>query len=107
MLTREQILQTNDLPSETVAVPEWGDGAEVHVRTMSGTERDGFEQEIIEARKTGAELVNIRARLAVKTVCDSNGTRLFTDEDVEALGKKSGRVLDRIFDAAQRLNGIG
>lgn len=108
MLTREHIFQTNDLPTETVAVPEWGgEGAAVHVRTMSGTDRDAFEQEIIEARKEGAELVNIRARLAVKTVCDASGNRLFIDDDAEALGKKSGMVLNRIFDVAQRLNGIG
>lgn len=105
MLTKDQIFSASDLPTEEVQVPEWG--GSVFVRTMSGIERDGFEQGIVEARKSGTELVNIRARLAVKVVCDSDGKRLFTDDDAAALGKKSGRALDRIFDVAQRLNGIG
>src|SRR4051794_20112140 len=105
MLTKDQILSASDLPTEPVQVPEWG-GC-VYLRTMSGTERDSFEQGIVDARKSGTELVNIRARLAVKTVCDQSGTRLFTDDDADALGKKSGKALDRIFEVAQRLNGIG
>ena len=45
MLTREQILQSDDLPCETVPVPEWG--GEVQVRTMTGTDRDAFEASLI------------------------------------------------------------
>ena len=32
---------------------------------------------------------------------------MFTDRDVERLGKKSALALDRIYEVAQRLNGIG
>ncbi len=45
MLTREQILQSDDLPRETVQVPEWG--GEVQVRTMTGTDRDAFVASLI------------------------------------------------------------
>ena len=31
----------------------------------------------------------------------------FTENQVEELGKKSAKVLDRLFDAAQKLSGIG
>lgn len=106
MLTRDQILSSNDLPSEPVAVPEWG--GTVHVRTMSGTDRDAFEQSMLDARTKGEpNLINIRARLAVKTVANADGERLFSDQDAEALGRKSARALDRVFAVAQRLNGIG
>lgn len=118
MLTKDQILSASDRPTEEVPVPEWG--GSVFVRTMSGTDRDAFEQDIIDARKHDAEraeqsdapvksteLTNIRARLAVKTICDAEGNRLFGDDDADTLGKKSGKALDRIFDVAQRLNGIG
>src|SRR5690349_15146048 len=105
MLSKDQILSATDLPLEEVPVPEWG--GSVFVKTMSGTERDAFEEGIVEARKSGTELVNIRARLAVYVVCDKTGARLFTDDDAEALGKKSGKALDRIFSVAQRLSGIG
>lgn len=102
MLTREQILQCDDLPKETVKVPEWG--GEVQVRTMTGTDRDAFEASLI--GKEG-RLENVRARLVSLTLCDAAGSRLFTDSDITALGGKSARALDRVFAVAQRLNGIG
>jgi hypothetical protein len=103
-LNKDSILAAADLPTEKVPCPEWG--GDVYVRTMAGTERDHFEQTIADGKKA-TNLNNVRARLAVKTVCDEKGNRLFSDDDADALGKKSGKVLDRIFDAAQRLNGIG
>lgn len=108
MSLKDQILSANDLPMEEVPTPEWGEGSFVFVRTMSGTERDAFEQSMLAAKKGGTtNLVNIRARLAVLCICDEKGQRLFADDDAEALGKKSAMVLDRIFEVAQRLNGIG
>ena len=106
MLTKDQIMAvTNDLPTEEVPVPEWG--GSVFVRTMTGAERDSFEQTMLDNKKSGTNLTNIRARLAARVVCDSAGARLFTDKDADALGGKSAKVLDRIFEVAQRLNGIG
>lgn len=108
MLTKDQILNADDLPREPVNVPEWGTGAVVYVRTMSGAERDAFEQSVLDAKRNGTtNLVNIRARLAVKVLCDEQGKRLFDDQDAEALGRKSSMVLDRVFAVAQKLNGIG
>lgn len=34
MLTREQILQSDDLPRETVQVPEWGGEVQVTTQTI-------------------------------------------------------------------------
>jgi hypothetical protein len=102
MLTREQILQCDDLPREIVKVPEWG--GEVQVRTMTGTDRDAFEASLI--GKEG-RLENVRARLVSLAVCDESGDRLFGDADIAALGAKSAKALDRVFAVAQRLNGIG
>lgn len=104
MLSKAAILAASDLPTEQVPVPEWG--GTVTVRTMSGAERDAFEASIIEG-KTGGRLVNVRAKLAVRVLCDDKGARLFDDDDADALGAKSGKALDRVFDVAQRLNGIG
>ena len=44
MLTKDQILKSDDLPSEEVSVPEWG--GSVMVRSMTGYERDQFEQSV-------------------------------------------------------------
>jgi len=102
MLSKEQILKADDLPIETVEVPEWG--GSVLVRTMTGTERDAFETSLIDGKERN--LTNIRAKLCSKCMVDQSGERLFADSDITALGKKSASALDRVFSAAQRLNGI-
>jgi len=106
LLTREAILQADDLPRELVEVPEWG-GA-LYVRALTGAERDAFEQSIVETRgkNTRMNLRNIRARLVALTVIDEDGNRLFSDDDVEALGRKSAAALNRVFEVAQRLSGL-
>ena len=45
ILTRDQILQANDLVTETVEVPEWG--GSVFVKSLTGVERDQFEAAIV------------------------------------------------------------
>ena len=102
ILSKDAILAADDLPRETVIIPEWG--GEVLVRTMSGTDRDTFEASLLE--KDG-RMENVRARLVALTLCDSQGDRLFDDSEIAALGRKSARALDRVFSVAQRLNGIG
>ncbi len=102
MLDRAAILAADDLPRELVEVPEWG--GSVHVRTLTGTERDAFEQSVIVAGEKN--LGNIRARFAVLTICDENGDRIFGERDAVDLGKKSAAALDRVFAVAQTLNGF-
>ena len=106
MLSKESILNIADITTQEVVVPEWN--GSVFVRSMSGAERDAFEAELVEAKKgAGTNLNNVRAKLAVRVVCDKGGTRLFTDADAEQLGRKSAAALDRIFTVAQKLSGIG
>tara|TARA_R110000824_G_scaffold133430_2_gene296192 strand:+ start:4898 stop:5245 length:348 start_codon:yes stop_codon:yes gene_type:complete len=104
MLSKDAILNADDLPKELVEVPEWGDGG-LWVRTLKGFERDNFEQSLV-GKKQKTSLENVRARFAVLTICDESGTRLFTDADAKALGEKSAAALDRVFAVAQRLNGF-
>lgn len=106
LLTRDEILQANDLQTEEVEVPEWG--GSVLVRGMTGTERDAFEESIIEVKgkKQNINMQNLRAKLISKTVVDENGNPIFTPGDVDALGKKSAAALSRVFAVAQRLSGM-
>jgi hypothetical protein len=104
-LTRDAILNAEDLPIESVEIPEWG--GSVFVRTMTGRERDAFEVAISGGKGKKTNMRDFRARLAVMTVCDGNGERLFDQGDTEALSQKSGSALDRVFDVARRLNRIG
>lgn len=106
---RKLILQAKDLPREAVQVPEWPAVNVVYVRTLTGTERDEFEQSVLEISK-GKDLkfrmANIRARLCAMAMTDKDGNAIFDAEDAAALGTKSAKVLDRIFAVAQRLSGI-
>lgn len=101
-LTRDAILAAPDRPLEAVEVPEWG--GTVYVRTMGADERDAFEERLGDQAKG---LRGMRALLAVLTLCDAEGARLFTEDDLPALSAKSAAVLDRIAETAMRLNGIG
>jgi hypothetical protein len=101
-LSRDQILGSSALLREEVKVPEWG--GTVLLREMSGTERDAYEASLYRDRE--ASLVNARSKLAVRCICDENGSLLFGESDIAALGEKSSRALDRVGRVAQRLNGL-
>ena len=108
MLTRDQILEAPDLKTEAVQVPEWG--GSVLVRSMNGADRDAFEASMITTLADGTrkpDMANMRAKLVALTVVDEAGNRLFDITDVARLALKSATALERVFIAAQRLNGIG
>lgn len=102
---REQILAADDVVKEPIDLPEWG-SPELFVKRMSGTERDSFEASMrpMPGMPQQPNLVNVRSRLAVRTLVKANGERVFSDADAEALGYKSGTALERIFLQSRRLN---
>lgn len=106
LLSRDQILGADDVEFADVAVPEWG--GTVRVRGLTGAERDEYETEITRIRGSSVEmrLQNARAKLVVRACIDSTGDRLFTDADVAALGKKSAKALNRVWNIARRLSGL-
>ena len=109
-LTKEAILKADDLPTEVVTVAEWG--GDVLVRGLNGTERDEFEASTIALRgpmgkQTAVpDTANIRAKLVARCIIEDDGTPMFTQQDVHALGLKSSAALDRVFEVASRLSGI-
>lgn len=105
-LGKHDILRAEDRPTERVSCPEWG--GVVVVRTMSGAERDAYESECLTIRGKSVELnrANARGRLLVRCLVDHHGDPLFGADEADALGNKSGKVLDRLFAVAQRLNGV-
>lgn len=112
-LKRNQILDAKDLTREFVKVPEWATDGEdsVCIKMLTGTQRDEFEASMVEVTKSGRprqNLANVRARLVMLCAIDpdDNDLPLFTKEDLRELGNKSAVALDRVFSAAQRLNGF-
>lgn len=108
ILTKDQILEASDLKNESVDVPEWG--GSVLVRTMTGADRDAFESSMISVDAEGnrkPNMTNMRAKLVALTVVDEAGNLLFDISDVDRLALKSAAALERVFTAAQRINGLG
>ena len=110
ILDAAKILAANDIVQEVVETPEWGKGTGVIIQGMTGVDRDAYETSMQEKDSKGkqkANFTNLRARLVAYSAVDEGGNRIFTENQVEELGKKSAKVLDRLFDAAQKLSGIG
>ena len=105
------ILGAADREIRPVRVPEWG--GTVHVRSMSGAERDAWEEEQLARSREGEkdgdkdrDLRDFRARFLVRCICDEKGELLFAPKDAEDLSKRNGRALDRLYAVAQILNGL-
>lgn len=109
LLTREEILGITDFQYEDVDTPEWGEGTYVRVRGLTAHERDEFELKAVKEDFSGvtkAGMSDMRACLVSMTVVDEQGKRLFSPEDIAALGAKNAQVIDRIFNSARRLSGL-
>lgn len=108
VLTREQIDKASDSVTERVPVPEWGKDAEVIITSMGADERDAWEASMIETRGNSQKMnyKQARAKLVARCLVDEAGKRLYTDLEVDALGKRNGAVLDRLFAVAKRINAL-
>jgi hypothetical protein len=112
LLSADDILASEDLQPEWVSTPEWYRGdpkGGVFVRGLSGDEYEQWQDENFAPGPDGqAAPTNKRmmARFCALTVCDGGGKRLFSDEQVEALRKKSGATLARVWLVAIRLSGM-
>jgi hypothetical protein len=100
------VLDLPDLADELVDVPEWG--YRLRVRSLTGTERDAFEVSLLENRGKSREvnLRDMRAKLVAASVRKADDSRVFTDGQVAALGRKNASALQRVFRVAQRLSGL-
>ena len=92
-----------------------GDPQTVFVRQMSGRERDVWERSFVKEIKDNRGTVighdqafeDFRAKLAVVTVCNSEGMLILKPSDAPILSQNmSAATLEKIVNAAQRLNAI-
>lgn len=108
---RDDILAAVKLPVTAVQLPAGSEGwpESVRIKTMTGLERDAWEESTMVRRggEVSTRMDNFRANLLVKVIVDENGNRVFNDIDAPALGRTSSVVLDLLFAEACRLNGIG
>jgi hypothetical protein len=110
MLSKIDTLQSKDIDTEIVKVPEW-DG-EVAVTGLTLAEKDQWTKSIMsgpgkELGEGKVDMEGATAKLCIMCMRDEDGKQLFSFKDVTALQKRSASALDRIFQVAQRLSGIG
>jgi hypothetical protein len=99
MLSAIDILSVDDLAREEMDVPEWG--GKICVREMTGTELAEWQRI---AQDPEREDVDAVVALAMFTVCDSEGNRLFDMNTFDALKQKSIQVILQIQEVALRVN---
>lgn len=111
-LTKDQIVESDDLGLLEVEVPEWKpkgwkseDGVpRVFIRVMSVGERDAYEREWIGKKETGVD--NFRAKFLQRVLCDKDGKLLFSAEETALLSQKSARVMARLWEKAMKHNAL-
>lgn len=102
-----QVLAIDDIQYEEVVVPEWR--LRVMVRGLTGAERDKFEASLVRGygSQRTLDLENARARFAAMCIVHpQTHRRLFSQAQVEALGKKSTTALQRVYEVGMRLSGL-
>lgn len=112
---KDVILNAKDIHQEVVEVPEWN--MSVKIQTLTGTQRDEVESMMLEKsfsdpddptgnrRKMNPR--GMRALVVSLSCINSKGGLLFSKADVEALERKSGSAINRIFVRCQKLSGLG
>jgi len=111
MLTKDQIRIVNDRPRKWLPIQDWTPDGEtfdptkhgVYVGSLTARDKDAFERDFL--KPDGRD--NSRAKLAVLTVQDAEGNRVFADADADWLGQKSAAPLSAIFDLAIQVNRMG
>lgn len=116
VMTRDQILGTPKTGYQDIDlsdIPGWGT---VRIKDLTAGERDRIEASCVVERmvivkgkrkvKKDTTLEGIRAKFVAAAVVDENGAKVFSAEDVKALGELNAKAIDRIFTAIQDRNGL-
>lgn len=113
--TAAEILKADDLVVEELEVPEWD--MWVRVSSLGGTDRSNYVNSMVKIEHTHGkkggntkmtpDLRDAEVRLVSLSLVDESGKRLFSDNQVKDLGRKSAAALGRVGEVAQRLSALG
>lgn len=102
-LTAADVLAAPRVRPQWVDVPEWGGG--VYVRALMAGELDDLQLTL--GDEAAREDRNFRGRVVALCACDADGHPLFTEADAGRIAQLDAPPVNRVFLAAQRLNGFG
>jgi hypothetical protein len=101
LLSKNDIIQAEDVVFEYVDVPEWG--GKVKLYAMSLSEHIGFEKlKATDGSINGEQIVFVLSN----GIRDEDGNKLFTKEDAKALLKKNTSVVSRLFMRCAELSKV-
>lgn len=105
-ISRDAFLKRAEVPRERVEIPELG-GA-IIVSGMTARDRTRFEKQFQTAsgKPSKARSEEIRERLLVACCVNPDGSAMFTDADIAAIGRQRADVVERLVNVAQRLCGM-
>ena len=109
ILDRDAILSAKDIETDDVPCPEWGDADSfVRCATLGATAYTTIANENTDdANVPIPERLNtFHERICAVGIVGEDGVPLFTEADVEALGKKSNKPIIRCFNVIMRLSGV-
>ena len=107
---KERILATRESFAKPVEFKpsEWD--FPVYVRRLSGGERWGFEASMVKTHINGnivpdpKKLGEKQVRFVALTLANEDGSRVFSDADLEEVKTLGSRALDELYDFAEKLN---
>lgn len=110
LLGKTQIDSAVDRRWEDVPVPEWG--GDVRIMELSSADRGYLEAGQVVAQGSTAQikvesLKTYREKLVAFGMVDENFQRLYSNKEIEELGKKSGKVIERLAAKVQELSAMG
>lgn len=109
-LSKADILRADDIKMQFVDMRPFAWPGGVWIVSLTATQRDAWEESLIRIqgkREATSDIRNARAKLLQKCICDQNRVLLFSEEEINALGAKSGEALDHLYDIARQMSGIG
>lgn len=101
---RKAILEAQDLDSEIVSVPQWGD-VKIEVKALTARERAKL---INSAMRDGiVDMDNYTSGLILAASYDpKTGEKVFEIADRDAIANKSAAAVEILYNVATRLSGL-
>jgi hypothetical protein len=102
---RTLLLNPAEVRTEIVDLSDLKEGAKIVVRGMTAKEKGVFDLQFVKDGKPDlAKQRQMRERMIVACCYDEDGNKVFSIEDVVALSQQAIHIVDRLYEAADRVN---
>lgn len=102
---RTLLLSPAEVRTEIVDLSDLKEGAKIVVRGMTAKEKGVFDLQFVKDGKPDlAKQRQMRERMIVACCYDEDGNKVFSIEDVVALSQQAIHIVDRLYEAADRVN---